>query len=347
MKAKDTRFAVAADAEFQVSPSQRQDIVGRVEGHEIQFNLDVYRLLMEFESPRTMREVFAAIGSDMSFGQFTQGLAPYVKIGLLVEVSGDAEPEGLSIRDVASKHLCDRRTLSKIRQTLDAGKLCIIRDAFTQSFAEETFKSIDAVEMWQPRESYQNNWYHSKHHFVATKSPQRLVQQQLVFAHPRSKAWAHEISGCDTQGRTEVMTARYEVGDYTLPHADVVGTRRIAFLWYLTKSWPQYWGGQFFWCSPPTLVPPTFNTLVLFDVKKGGVHLVCPVSPLSHGKRVAVTGWWHSKEPAKVRPTPAYGETARLTNGMISLWEDETERLTKKVFAVGGRNRKSRRRPFR
>jgi len=47
-----------------------------------------------------------------------------------------------------------------------------------------------------------------------------------------------------------------------------------------------------YWCARGWYLPPTFNTLVLFNVGLESNHFVTHVSPYAQGKRLAINGWW-------------------------------------------------------
>jgi hypothetical protein len=130
----------------------------------------------------------------------------------------------------------------------------------------------------------------------AEDPPEPFARFFRVFSGNDASRWAASVSGCDTSAGTVVQAARYMPGDYALPHRDAVSTRTLSFIWHLTKGWNPRWGGHLFWCSPPTYILPTFNTLTLFKVKGfAGAHEVCPVDPVATGKRMAINGWWQGR----------------------------------------------------
>lgn len=67
----------------------------------------------------------------------------------------------------------------------------------------------------------------------------------------------------------------------------------IAFVLNLTPRWQLDWGGLLmllFPNAPPTIVPPIWNSLSIFNVPLD--HLVSCVSPAAVEKRYSITGWF-------------------------------------------------------
>ena len=69
----------------------------------------------------------------------------------------------------------------------------------------------------------------------------------------------------------------------------------VAFVFNLSKEWVLDWGGLLMLStpnSPPTILPPIFNSLAMFTVPRD--HHVSAVSPAATGQRLSVTGWLRS-----------------------------------------------------
>jgi SM-20-related protein len=67
----------------------------------------------------------------------------------------------------------------------------------------------------------------------------------------------------------------------------------VAFVLNLTPQWQLDWGGLLmllFPNMPPTIVPPIWNSLSMFNVPLD--HLVSCVSPAAMQKRYSITGWF-------------------------------------------------------
>ena len=69
---------------------------------------------------------------------------------------------------------------------------------------------------------------------------------------------------------------------------------KIAFVLNLTREWKLDWGGllmlQLREHQPPVIVPPTWNSLSMFNVPVD--HTVSCVSPHATGRRYSLTGWF-------------------------------------------------------
>ena len=102
-------------------------------------------------------------------------------------------------------------------------------------------------------------------------------------------------------GQSELVGAdahytRYAPGQYLTRHKDDIKRegRRIAYVMGFSKNWHPDWGGllQFFEDdgTPRDFWIPTFNSLVLFDVRH--VHSVSYVTPFAKEQRLSLTGWF-------------------------------------------------------
>ena len=85
-----------------------------------------------------------------------------------------------------------------------------------------------------------------------------------------------------------------------MPHNDigVNDSRAVAFIWYLTRSWRQEWGGALFWCPTGQYIKPEFNVLIMFRVTPENMHFVCPVAAGATERRLTVNGFWHRSQPS-------------------------------------------------
>jgi len=108
-----------------------------------------------------------------------------------------------------------------------------------------------------------------------------------------------EITGVVELKRASAQITCFLPGDFLTRHNDVYGDqeRRIAYAYYLSRSWHPDWGGllQFFRQNgePRDAWSPEFNALNLFDVTH--VHSVTNVSAFAPGPRYAVSGWFKSR----------------------------------------------------
>lgn len=133
-------------------------------------------------------------------------------------------------------------------------------------------------------------------------------------------------------------------GCHLLCHDDVIGTRKISYIIYLTESdWKPDEGGSLELYGPQkdsdkhgsplpvARVWPTFNSMAFFVVQPGlSFHAVQEV--LGDRPRLSLQGWYHAKEPPKnielatLQQLKARGdyETIQVSK-LVSEFEDEEE----------------------
>ena len=105
-----------------------------------------------------------------------------------------------------------------------------------------------------------------------------------------------DITG-DASGK-EVSTwcSRYDRNHHLSVHMDESQsqTRIAAHVLALSKDWKQEWGGNFAFCNaegePDIIVPPSFNSLMLFKVPR--LHLVTQVESFVGESRYSLFGWY-------------------------------------------------------
>ena len=89
---------------------------------------------------------------------------------------------------------------------------------------------------------------------------------------------------------------RYTQWQYLTRHKDDITRegRRIAYVMCFSKNWHPDWGGLLHFFeddgTPRDFWIPTFNSLVLFDVRH--VHSVSYVTPFAKEQRLSLTGWF-------------------------------------------------------
>lgn len=107
------------------------------------------------------------------------------------------------------------------------------------------------------------------------------------------------ITGVKFKGTLDMSATLYESCAFLLPHDDELEGRKIAYLLYLSKGFSATDGGSFALYNtknkkPVKIVkryPPTFNSLLMFEVSDISFHEV--EENLSRKKRYAVGGWLH------------------------------------------------------
>jgi Rps23 Pro-64 3,4-dihydroxylase Tpa1-like proline 4-hydroxylase len=195
--------------------------------------------------------------------------------------------------------VADTGLLDGLRQHLAEGRLIIVRHAFRPAFADRLHACLDGSSDWQLHEGDSHPHFRYRHHNLYDESrfPPDLRWCQAILQSAETKAFVQALSGRDCSGRGQFSASWYHARDYSLPHNDLVGDgsgerRQLAMVWHLTRDWQPRWGGDFYWCPAGRYVAPSFNTLLLFTVRRESAHFVTAVTPRARGKRLAINGWW-------------------------------------------------------
>lgn len=121
-----------------------------------------------------------------------------------------------------------------------------------------------------------------------------------------------QITGCPTlDSRVDCSCNVYPTGGHLLCHDDVIGTRCISYILYLSEpddEWTEDDGGALELYSTthrlstvPESIPskgilPRWNTMVIFGIEPGkSFHAVQEVFA-EHKSRVSISGWYHVKQ---------------------------------------------------
>lgn len=292
------RYRLTIAATFRVT---RCDAVEITLPHtRLHIPLDRFQVLLHFASPSTIADVFDLIDGGVDLDAFTAIVRELAKQGLLEQQQTGSEPSeraNSSLLTYLNAAYCGEETWSAVKQQLAAGQCVVLENAFKVDFAERMFKCLDEFDDWKPYEDYSMPDFHFHHHNVYEKGafPSDLVEGDRIFSSRETKAFVARLSGRDCEGDVTFSGSLYLPGDCSLPHTDCSDTRNVAFVWHLTKEWRREWGGALYWCSSCASIPPSFNTLVLFNVSEVSAHFVAPVNPMARAKRLAINGWWHAR----------------------------------------------------
>ncbi len=150
-----------------------------------------------------------------------------------------------------------------------------------------------------------------------------LVTLRDALYSPEFREWVSTVTGAGKVSgkKTDMAVNVYTPGSYLLCHDDVIGSRRVSYILYLTDPdhpWQPEWGGglrlfptetkknkagediQVPLAEHSVNIPPSFGQLSFFAVRPGeSYHDVEEVyhgpDPEADGKRVrmAISGWFH------------------------------------------------------
>lgn len=177
-----------------------------------------------------------------------------------------------------------------------------------------TFKETDLFKVYQTGDL--GNL--SEKDALARKMPELMRLRSRIYS-PEFRKFVQDITGCrELTDRTDCSTNAYAEGCHLMCHDDVIGTRCISYIIYLTdpdEPWKEDDGGALELypldgddkTSPdrqgvPAAIPthsilPKFNTMALFMVQPGrSYHAVQEV--FAAGKpRLSISGWYHAASP--------------------------------------------------
>ena len=140
------------------------------------------------------------------------------------------------------------------------------------------------------------------------------------------RAFLDRVTGCGKLSgtQTDMSINLYTYRQHLLPHDDVIGTRRVSYILYLTEDpWTVDSGGNFRLydvnaqgipeSEPCKSIPPSFNQMVLFVVQPGAsFHDVEEV--YGDGLRLAISGWFHLPQMGE----DGYDEKANASASKLS-----------------------------
>lgn len=152
---------------------------------------------------------------------------------------------------------------------------------------------------------------------LAEKMPALMRLKSAIYS-PEYRAFVERITGLDPGTLTDEVDCAancHAKGCHLLCHDDVIGTRKVSYIIYLTDpapTWTDEDGGRLELyeavaehdgdksrCVPGTLpaktVLPVFNSMAYFEVQPGvSFHSVQEV--LCDRPRLSIQGWYHAKE---------------------------------------------------
>ncbi|KAI9894143.1 MAG: hypothetical protein M1814_003997 [Vezdaea aestivalis] len=154
------------------------------------------------------------------------------------------------------------------------------------------------------------------------KPPTHLLALRNALYSPRFLSYLSTITSCGplSPSKRDMSVTNYTTGCHLLCHDDMIGTRRLSYILYLTdpdQPWQAEWGGalRLFGSEVRTakdgrkvrvalpevekIIPPSFGQLVVFEVRPGesfhDVQEVVDRVPRQPMRR-AISGWFHAPQ---------------------------------------------------
>uniref|UniRef100_A0A7R9YSB2 Fe2OG dioxygenase domain-containing protein n=1 Tax=Chlamydomonas euryale TaxID=1486919 RepID=A0A7R9YSB2_9CHLO len=192
-----------------------------------------------------------------------------------------------------------------LRQPFEDSLLRNVRDEIIQNI-NATYKETDLFKVFQTGDFGNLAKVDAD---VAAKIPS-LMRLKAALYSERFRAFVRSITGCgELSGQTDCSCNVYASGGHLLAHDDVIGTRRVSWIIYLTEPdepwtaadggalelYPQEEGVAHTPAVDPTVSHlPEFNTMAMFTVMPGkSFHSVQEV--FSDDKpRMSISGWYHA-----------------------------------------------------
>jgi prolyl 3-hydroxylase /prolyl 3,4-dihydroxylase len=177
------------------------------------------------------------------------------------------------------------------------------------------FKESDLFRVYQSMDlgnldSLQASNENSEMNVISKSLPMLRQLQQILYSsewRARMEQWTNLCPGTLTT-RVDCAANCHAPGCHLLCHDDVIGTRKISFILYLTddEEWKSNEGGALeLYASdsdgnpeaiPSTSLLPQWNSLAFFEVKPGvSFHAVQEV--FGERPRLSIQGWYHAANP--------------------------------------------------
>ncbi|KAK2080949.1 hypothetical protein QBZ16_000803 [Prototheca wickerhamii] len=232
---------------------------------------------------------------------------------LRADVTSDASREALAAAYRAGKpyphcvipDLCDPALLTAVREELIEN-------------VEATYKETDLFNMFQTGDLANLDGLDA----AASSRLVRLRALRDALYSPAFRAFVSDITGCgELSDRTDCACNVHARGCHLLCHDDVIGTRAVSFIIYLTdpaQPWTAVDGGALELYPehpelklqpdvfPTATVLPTWNSLAMFAVQPGvSFHSIQEVFAEDR-PRMSIQGWYHRAAP------PSNSERATL-----------------------------------
>ncbi len=223
-------------------------------------------------------------------------------------------------------------------------RLRAVREELAQ--LQRTFKETDLFKVYQTGD-LGNIDPNEPTHMAAL--PETLALRDALYS-DAFRAFVRRVTGCaPLTGQTDCSCNIYSRGGHLLCHDDVIGTRCVSYILYLSrpgKQWsPRLGGALELYASdesggpgcpataPCVCVPAQWATLVMFTVQPGvSFHAVSEV--LSREARISVSGWFHAATPppraaematlSQLRAAPGEGDGQAPARSLANLGNEIT-----------------------
>ncbi|KAJ9471864.1 Prolyl 3 [Diplonema papillatum] len=188
----------------------------------------------------------------------------------------------------------------------------VVEEARTQ--LEATFKETDLFKMYQTLDlaNFGDDCADEKMRELRTKVPGIVKLRDTLYS-DRFRAFVRSVCGIEAElaPRVDMAMQAYSRGGHLMCHDDVIGTRAVSFIIYLTdpdEAWVPEFGGDLELYGlldgekksgrpsdiPVKCVPPTSNSMVLFKVVPGVTYHAVAETLTDEIPRLSLQGWFHA-----------------------------------------------------
>jgi len=172
-----------------------------------------------------------------------------------------------------------------------------ILDFFQPEIFAGVSRAVEKLEFY-PKSSYLFDFYKTNDLSTITE-PTLTAFKEYIYS-KQFVTYIETITGTKLSTLADLFVSLYQDTNYLLPHDDKIGTRKIAFLVYISDFSDAEGGALEIWDNdgknPTRIVDkiiPKANSMVLFEVSEKSFHAVEEV--IVDKQRIAITGWYHER----------------------------------------------------
>jgi Rps23 Pro-64 3,4-dihydroxylase Tpa1-like proline 4-hydroxylase len=206
---------------------------------------------------------------------------------------------------------------SVIEPLCDPERMALVKEEITRNLRAD-FKETDLFKLYQTIDLANLSLTHSdqKVRELSAKMPQLLALRNALYT-PGFRTYMQRITGCpELTDRVDMAASIFTQGCHLLCHDDVIGTRAVSFIVYLSgEDWQLSDGGALELYPlegqdadtslqqgvpaphPVANVLPKFNSMAIFAVKPGRSYHSVQEVYADRTPRLSIQGWYHAAAP--------------------------------------------------
>ena len=204
-----------------------------------------------------------------------------------------------------------------IERLCDAERMALIKQEITRNLRAD-FKETDLFKLYQTMDLANLSLTHAdvKIRELSAKLPQLLALRNALYTQ-QFRAYMQWVTGCpELTDRVDMAASIFTQGCHLLCHEDVIGTRAVSFIIYLSDDdWQLADGGALELyplhgqdtdaslqqgvpaAHPAVNILPQFNTMAIFGLKPGRSYHSVQEVYANRTPRLSIQGWYHAAMP--------------------------------------------------